>query len=235
LTILRRKKIVTIFFRFLFFMKVRLTHYIFASILLSICLPVRSATAPESARRLELARIDSSRGGGTRGDYVLQPLDLLRVQVFQEDDINKQGEVRISEQATITLPLIGTVSLRAKTVRQAESMIRELYDKDYLVNPQVNVQVLKYAERFVNVNGAVNTAGRVAFPQERGLTIVSAITAAGGQSRIANLTRVKLTRKGPDGVAETREINVDAIMKGGGADDVPLENDDTIFVPERIL
>jgi polysaccharide biosynthesis/export protein len=216
-------------------MKARLAHYIFASALLFTCLRLGAAPAPESTRKSELARTDTSREIAPRGDYVLQPLDLLRVQVFQEDDINKQGEVRISEQATITLPLIGSVSLKGRTVRQAENMIRDLYDKDYLVNPQVNVQVLKYAERFVNVNGAVNTAGRVAFPQERGLTIVSAITAAGGQSRIANLNRVKLTRKGPDGVAETREINVDAIMKGGGANDVPLENDDTIFVPERIL
>jgi len=216
-------------------MKARLVHYIFALIALSICLRLSAATAPENARKSELAKGDASRNPGSRNDYILQPLDILRVQVFQEEDINRQGEVRISEQATITLPLIGSVNLKGKTVRQAENLIRELYDKDYLVNPQVNVQVMKYADRYVNVNGAVNNAGRVAFPQERGMTIVSAITASGGQSRIANLTRVKLTRKGPDGVVETREINVDAIMKGGGANDVPLENDDTIFVPERIL
>ena len=172
-----------------------------------------------------------SRGStAARPDYILQPLDVLKVMVFQEDEINKQGEVRISEQATITLPLIGSISVRDKTVHQAESFIRDLYDKDYLVNPQVNVNVIKYAERFVNVNGAVNTAGRVPFPLEHGLTIVGAITAAGGQNRLANLKAVKLTRKG-----ETREINVDAIMKGAGADDIPLETEDTIFVPERII
>jgi hypothetical protein len=64
---------------------------------------------------------------------------------------------------------------------------------------------------------------------------MSAISLAGGQNRIADLKRVKLIRKYPDGTTDTREINVDAIMKGGGGDDVPLQTDDTIYIPERIL
>jgi polysaccharide export outer membrane protein len=192
-----------------------------------------AAPAPET-RRTDIAKSDTAREVVARGDYVLQPLDLLKVLVFQEDDINKQGEVRMSEEATITLPLIGTVNLKGKTVRQAESLIHDLYDKDYLVNPQVSVNVLKYAERFVNVSGAVNQAGRVPFPQERGLTIMSAIAAAGGQNRLANLKKVLLTRKGADGSPEKREINVDAIIKGE-ADDVPLENNDTVVVTERVI
>jgi polysaccharide export outer membrane protein len=212
----------------------------------SFCLSLVAASASDSARKVDTSRksdtarkSEMGRGEGAkevvaRDDYVLQPLDLLRVLVFQEEDINKQGEVRISEQATVTLPMIGTVNLRGKTVRQAEALIRDLYDKDYLVNPQVNVQVVKYAERFVNVSGAVNNAGRVPFPQERGLTVFAAITAAGGYSRLANLKKVTITRKGADGAPEKREINVEAIIKGE-ADDVPLENDDTIVVPERII
>lgn len=169
------------------------------------------------------------------GDYVLQPMDVLRVQVFQEDDINKQGEVSISQEHTVFLPLIKTISLKGKTVRQAETMIRELYDRDFLVNPQVSVNVLKYAERSVNVIGAVNNAGRVQFPQEGRLNILDAISLAGGQNRLSDLKRVKLTRHTPSGDVSTQEIDVDALMKRGGRDAVPLEKGDVIFVPERIL
>lgn len=168
-------------------------------------------------------------------DYVLQPMDVLRVQVFQEDDINKQGEVSISQEHTIFLPLIKTISLKGKTVRQAEEMIRDLYDKDYIVNPQVSVIVLKYSERSVNVIGAVNAAGRIQFPQEGRLNIVDAISLAGGQNRFADLKRVKLTRKNPNGGSATQEIDVDVLMKRGGRDAVHLEKGDVIFVPERIL
>lgn len=169
------------------------------------------------------------------GDYVLQPMDVLRVHIFQEDDINKQGEVSISQEHTIFLPLIKTISLKGKTVRQAEDLIRDLYDRDYLVNPQVSVNVLKYAERSVNVIGAVNNAGRVQFPKEQGLTILDAITLAGGQSRIADMKRVKLTRRTAGGDVSQQEIDVDALIKRGGRDAVPLEKGDVIFVPEKIF
>ncbi len=176
----------------------------------------------------------SERQSANLADYVLQPQDVIRVYVFQEEDINKQGEVGISSEHTITLPMIGTVNLRNKTVRQAEEMIRALYDKDYLVNPTVSVSVLKYSDRSVNVTGAVNDAKRVQFPAERGLTMVDAITLAGGHNRYADLKKVKLTRKGSNGESETKDVDVDAIQKKG-ARDIPLEPGDVIFVPERVI
>lgn len=166
-------------------------------------------------------------------DYILQPQDVLRLQIFKEEDINKQGEVTISGESTVTLPLIGTVSLLGLSVRQAEEKIRDLYDRDFLVNPQVSLVVSKYSDRSVNVVGSVKNAGRVQFPQERGLTVIEAISLAGGHDRLADLKRVKLTRKG-----DTREVNVSAIMKGddrNSQNSIMLEPGDVVFVPERIL
>jgi polysaccharide export outer membrane protein len=218
-----------------------LSRHAFAVILLSMCLPLFGASpaerpsAAQRASRAESIRNDS-RNSGTDEDYVLQPQDVLKVFVFQHDDLNKQSEaISISKEHTINLPLIKTVNLKGKTARQAEEMIRSAYDKDYLVNPQVSVMVLKYAERSVNVGGAVNTAGRILFPQERGLTIVDAISLAGGPSRIADLKRVKLTRRNEDGETVTEVIDVDAMWKSGGRDVQKLQKDDNIFVPERIL
>jgi polysaccharide export outer membrane protein len=209
-----------------------------STLLLSICLPlVASAQQAGSSRGEASERTETEAGPsastGSTVDYVLQPQDVLRVQVFQEEDINRQGEVSISSEFTITLPLIGTINLRGVTVRQAEEKIRALYDKDFLVNPQVTVIVTKYSDRSVNIVGSVKSAGRVQFPQERGLTIMEAISLAGGHDRLADLKRVKLTRKG-----ETREINVDAIMKGNSREaqeTIELEPGDVVFVPERII
>jgi polysaccharide export outer membrane protein len=184
------------------------------------------------AAALWLAGLVAARAAS--GDYVIQPQDILRVQVFQEEEINRLGEVSVSQEHTIVLPLIKTVSVRGKSVRQAEELIRELYNKDYLVNPQVQVIVLKYAERSVSVMGAVNNAGRVLFPGERALNLLEAVANAGGFSRIADLRKVKLTRKGANGETTTQEINADDLTKRGGRD-IPLEKGDVIFVPERIL
>ena len=208
----------------------RILHILTLSAI-ATCLPFVGSAQTESAMAGEGRKASPL----TTSDYLLQPQDTLRVQVYQEEDINRQGEVSISQEFTIFLPLIGNINLKGKTARQAEVMIRDLYDKDYLVKPQVSVIVTKYAERSVNVFGAVNSAGRKLFPPERGLTILDAISLAGGHSRLADLRKVKLTRSSGDGDPITTTINVDEIMKGGGKDPVKLNPDDVIFVGERLL
>ncbi|MCW5549001.1 MAG: polysaccharide export protein [Opitutaceae bacterium] len=172
-------------------------------------------------------------GGAERSDYLLQPADLLRVQIFQEDDLTR--EVRISQEYTISLPLVGSIELRGRTLADAQRIIRDLYDRDYLVNPQVNVIVLEYAKRTVNVIGSVNSPGAVPFPQEEGLTLLDAITRAGGFNRFADRRRVRLTRTDAQGATVNYTINADDIIQGNAKETWPLQRDDVIFVPERLL
>lgn len=166
-------------------------------------------------------------------DYVLQPSDLIRVLIFQEPDLLR--EVRITQEHTITLPLIGTIDLKGKTVRQTEEIIRSLYDRDYLVNPQVNLTVLEYSQRTVQVVGAVNQPGAVVFPPEQKMGLVEAIARAGGQSRLADLKRVQLTRTSAEGKTENYIINVNDLMKGVSGEPWLLLKGDVVFVPERLL
>lgn len=166
-------------------------------------------------------------------DYVLQPSDLIRVLIFQEPDLLR--EVRITQEYTINLPMIGTIDLRGRTVRQAEEIIRSLYDRDYLVNPQVNLTVLEYSQRTVQVVGAVNNPGAVVFPPEQKMGLVEAIARAGGQSRIADLKRVQLTRTSAEGKTETFTINVVDLMKGASSEQWLLLKGDVVLVPEKLF
>ncbi len=166
-------------------------------------------------------------------DYILQPLDLLRIVVFQEPDLERQ--VRIGQEYNINLPLIGSIDLKGKSVRQAEELIRARYDAEYLKNPQITITVLEYTPRTVQVVGAVNQPGAIAFTPEQQMTIMEAIARAGGQARVADVRRVRLTRQSADGKTETFTINLDDIMKGTSNEKWPLLKGDVIFVPERIL
>ncbi len=166
-------------------------------------------------------------------DYILQPSDLLRVRVFQEPDLDR--EVRITQEYTVTLPLIGTLNLRDKTVRQAEEMVRQLYDRDYLVNPQITMTVLEYSPQTVQVLGSVNQSGAIVFPPEQKMGLVEAITRAGGFNRLADRKRVRLTRTLPDGKTENYIINTDDLIQGNSNEQWLLKKGDMIFVPERIL
>lgn len=178
------------------------------------------------------SEVDNARLPVAKSDYIVQPSDLLRVQIFQEEDLAR--EVRISQEYRVVLPLIGSIEVKDKTVREVQEMVRELYDRNYLVNPQVNVFVLQYAERSVNVLGSVNTPGIVVFPQEQGMTLLDAISRVGGFSRLADRRKVKLTRT-VDGKTSTYVINADDVIEGSSKSVWVLIQDDVIFVPERIL
>lgn len=197
--------------------------------------PAKSDSSKVEASRTSAAP-DAAKADASQTDYVLQPQDLLRVQIFQEDDINRLGEVRVSQDFTVSLPLIGTVNLKGKTKGQAQDIIRELYDRDYLVDPQVNVFVLEYVPRNVVVSGAVGAQGVVPFPREQGLNLLEAISRAGGFTRLADKKHVKLKRTYPDGKPpETFDINAEDLSKGDTAQTWPLQPNDVITVPERIL
>ncbi len=163
-------------------------------------------------------------------DYKLLPSDFLQVRVFQEEDLTR--EVSVSQDYTISLPLIGTIDVRGRSLRQTEDLIRQLYDRDFLVNPQITLVVLRYAERAVNVIGSVNSPRAVPFPPERGLTLIEAVARAGGFSRLADKSKVRIIRTDDQGNNTTYTINVDRLINGRSASSWPLQVDDVIEVPE---
>ena len=126
------------------------------------------------------------------GNYLLNPSDILRVEVFQEQDLFR--EVRVAQDGSIVLPLIGKIYVGGKSVFDAEKLITELYNRDYLVNPQINVTITEYALRRVNVIGQVNKPGIVIFPPEEEMVLLEAISLAGGFNRLADKSKVTLTR-----------------------------------------
>jgi polysaccharide export outer membrane protein len=169
---------------------------------------------------------------GVSGDYVLEAGDTIKVQIFQEPDLDR--ELLVSAEGEIFLPLIGTLVVKGQTVKAVAETVRALYDSKYLVNPQVNITVLKYRERTVNVIGAVNSPQAVPFPPEQPLTLLDAISRAGGFNRYANRKAVQLTRSDPDGHTEKFTIDADEVLSGK-TDLWVLQAGDVIFVPESLL
>lgn len=167
-------------------------------------------------------------------NYVIQPSDVLRMQVFQEPDLTQ--EIRVPRDGEVKFPLIGSVNLKGKTISEAQLLLHELYNRDYLVNPQISLLILEFSQRRVKVLGAVNAPGTVVFPPDEEMTLLDAISLAGGFNRLARKSAVTLTRIRADGEPEVFRVNVDELMTGGADSSVwILEKDDTIYVPERFF
>ena len=179
-------------------------------------------------------------GGGSSGvgiivgdNYVLKPSDVIQVEVYQEVDLDKS--VRIEGDGTVALALIGKVKLAGMAVAEAQSLITDLYNRDYLVDPQISLLVVSFAPRVIRVLGSVNSPGVVEIPPDRDLTLTEAIAGVNGISRLGNPKSLKIKRVNGDRGALQMEVNFSKIVTDPDVDDVVLQEGDTIWVPERII
>lgn len=171
-----------------------------------------------------------------KGSYHLSPRDLIRITIFNEPDMT--AERRIDTGGTVSLPLLGAISVNRLTVEEAQEKIRLAYIKaEIFVRPQVSVSVTDYLEKQVSVIGQVKNPGKITFPIEADeLDIVDVISNAGGVTRIGRSESVRVTRKGPNGNDITWTVDVERMFNGrGGVKPFMVEPGDVIFVPERVL
>lgn len=108
--------------------------------------------------------------------YTVGPGDTLTVQVYEEPELS--GEVVVSEGCTVSLGLIGSLSVCGATPSQLEARIAEAYRGDYLVHPTVAVKVAAYKSRRVDVLGEVVKRGPLYL--EGRTTLLEIISLAGG-------------------------------------------------------
>jgi len=124
--------------------------------------------------------------------YTLRPNDTIRLAVYEEPDLS--GQVKILKTGQASFPLIGSVEIGGLTVAAASGKIRDLYAKDYLVDPKLTLTVDEYATEFISVIGAVKVPGQIPMPVSGNLDIASAMATAGGLSESADPNNIQLVR-----------------------------------------
>ena len=137
---------------------------------------------------LVLTAISASAFAQSDLQYQLGPGDKLRVTVFGEEDLS--GEFEIDGSGRISMPLIGVVDLRSKSLRQAEAEIVAMLLDGYLRNPKVSVDVLNYRPFYIL--GEVNEPG--SYPYRAGMTVLNAVVLAGGYTPRADEDDITIQR-----------------------------------------
>lgn len=164
--------------------------------------------------------------------YLLQPGDLLEISVFREPEMDRT--LRINTTGTITFPLIGTIKVSNCSIAQAEETLVNSLTK-YLKNPQVSILIKEYANNTVYVLGQVKRPSSLQIPPEKNLTVLEAITSAGGFTELANTSKVKVLRM-ENGKQKSIEVDISQITKQGKKSlDINLMSGDVIFVPQSIF
>ena len=163
-------------------------------------------------------------------DTTLGPADVFSVRVYGEEALTASHQV--APDGTINFPLLGAVQVTGlEPTEVAEKIQTELRKRDLMRNPHVSVYVEAYASKRVSVVGAVANPG--AFPLEPGMTVVQAISMAGGFSSLADRDATVVTRR-IDGELIRYRVPVLRITKGQ-AEDIEVAAGDIVFVPERLF
>jgi protein involved in polysaccharide export with SLBB domain len=151
--------------------------------------------------------------------------DVFEVRVFGQEHLG--GTFQVQEDGTIVVPLLGPVDVDGKTKTEVGQLLEKRFGAGYLRDPHVTVIMTERENLEVSVLGQVQRPGT--FPYIEKLTLVQAISEAGGLNELAHSRKVKLTRKGPTGTG-TYDVSVRAITEGRAAD-ILLQPGDIIFVP----
>src|SRR6185295_17436559 len=151
----------------------------------------------------------------------LGPGDLFTLEVVGEKDLPK--EFQVASDGTVDFPYVHRIEVQGLEPQELARTVRQqLIEQRILIDPSVIVSVKEYNSKRVTVLGQVQKPG--SFPLRTGMTLVQAISDAGGLSAIANGDRVNLTRK-DKGAGTTVVISFDSITSGKSPD-IPLQAGD---------
>jgi len=147
--------------------------------------------------------------------YRVGPNDVLRIQVFGEEELTV--ERKVDGDGKIDYPLLGTLVVNGKTSEEFQQYLTARLAEGYLRHPKVSVSIAR--QRNFYVSGEVRTPG--GFPYESGMTVQKAIAMAGGFTERSDRFGIQLKR-----------INAEIEEGAAVSPDASVLPDDLIYVPQ---
>ena len=155
--------------------------------------------------------------------------DVIEVRVYREPDLS--GVYQVGSEGDVAFPLCQRVVVSGLTANAAADRFRDCLAAGFIRDPQVTVVVKEYNSKKVFVFGEVQKPGTFTF--QDGMSIVQAVTAAGGFTRSASQNATSVTRR-----VKGQEVRVRVHVQDialGKAPNFTLEPGDIVFVPESLF
>ena len=158
-------------------------------------------------------------------EYQLQPGDKLRIDVYKDEQLSQSVQIR--PDGKVTMPLIGDVMASGLTpVALRDRLATSL--KDYVNNPVVTVVVVEATSPIAYVIGEVNRPGTIEL--QRPITVLQALSLAGGLKDFANTKGIYIRRTTHDGRPEKIRFDYKSALRAE-SDELYLAAGDTVVVP----
>lgn len=194
-----------------------------------------TAPAPPKAQAPATSKPSGGSSGsrGTKADsstpdlgYVIGVADVIGVDVWQEKEFGVKAQVR--PDGKISMPLLNDVQAAGLTPTELAASLTTLLGK-YVTDPRVTVMVEQINSRIIYLSGEINKPGSM--PLIRDMTVLQALTLAGGPNQFANSKKIYVMRTVKGKMVKYPFDYKKALKLGPGKDNIILQPGDTIVVP----
>jgi len=181
--------------------------------------------------------------------YILGSGDNIQIDIFDVPEFSGgEGQYTILVDGSINLPWVGRVVLAGLTLDQAAQLVTQRY-VGFINDPLVTITLLNPRTLRVGIVGEVNRPGVYNFEPEGGVdiggvefggnaqdfTVTQAIQAAGGITQLANVRRLELVRRNPNGMETRIPLDLWSFLQTGDLQqDAVLRDGDTLIVPRAV-
>src|SRR5271169_3376964 len=179
----------------------------------------------DSAARPSQATAPGMAVGTAADTYVIGASDTLTVTVWKEPALS--GSLLVRPDGMISMPLLGDIQATGLTPLQLAGLIEEKLKK-FIQDPNVSVVLTQIHSKVIYLLGEVAKKGPVEMTP--GMTLLEAISSAGGLTDFANAKKIYILRK-ESGTQQKIPVHYKEALKGDNALNVPLKTGDTIVVP----
>jgi polysaccharide export outer membrane protein len=160
-------------------------------------------------------------------EYKIGPKDLLEINVFELPELNQT--VRVSEDGSISLPLLGMVMIEGLTKEELENKLAGLLEEKYLRQARVTIFIKEYQSKRVSVIGAVGKPGMYELIGR--VSLLEMISQAGGLTDRA-ASELYILREGENETQTKLTIDLnDLIINNNQKLNIPLMPKDVINIP----
>jgi polysaccharide export outer membrane protein len=192
-----------------------------------------AAATPEDPPVLEAYPVTTSvpatspmakRGGS---DYKIGRQDLLEIRVFDLKDLDQT--VRVADDGSITLPLLGRLQVAGLTKGELEALIARLLEERYVRNPQVTIFVKEYESKKIAVSGAVKKPDTYEMLGDK--TLLEMISLAGGLDKDLG-KEIIIFRTQDDGTTQRISVDLDKLVyEADPTLNIAVMPGDIVYVP----
>ena len=184
----------------------------------------------------DLIQQQGMQGPTNPDDYVLGPDDVIEIKVANEENLDKV--VTVSTDGFITYPLLGDLRVDGLTTAQFRAQVSSLLARDFLVDPEVLVEVIKPRSKKVYIMGLVKKPGYHEL-QGDGRLLSTLLSAGGPNSFMSEVRILRLPKQEFEGDTSTDSlapIVVDLnrlFVEGDQTQNVYLQDGDVLMVAAK--